>query len=196
MTDPEHEDLTSFLNRLHRGDQKAQTEVFRIVYEKLMQIAHARLALESPGGTLQTSDLVHEAYIRLVGDGPDDPTARWENRRHFYGAAAEAMRRILIDNARKRQALKRGGDRKRALYQDMEAPGQDVAADFIDLQDMFDALEENDERAYQVVRLRYFLRLTVEETADILGISPRTVKKDWAFAKAWIRKQLGKATSS
>lgn len=167
-----------------------KTEVVGLVYDELAAMARAKLAREAAAGEFQTRDLVHEAYLRLVKSPADDERARWENRRHFYGAAAEAMRRVLIDDARRRHAPKHGGGWRRVPLHHAERIGGADGADVLSLHDTLEALETVDRRAHDVAQLRYFGGLTVDEVAETLGIAPRTAKKDWAFAKAWLHKHL------
>ena len=154
------------------------------------------MAREGPGLTLQTTALVNEAYLRLV----QDEKARWENRRHFFGSAAESMRRILVERARRRDTQKRGGDRVRVPLEDCAIVlgydlGHDLGLDLLALDEALDELEERDPRASQVVKLRCFVGAGVEEIADILGISVRTVRNDWNMSRAWLRTQLDPGAS-
>lgn len=172
---PEGMDRAEALNRL-----------LPVVYDELRAIARARLRGERPGHTLQTTSLVHEAYLRLVGgDAPP-----WSGRAHFFHAAAEAMRRILIEHARSRSRLKRGGDRVRVDLE--EAPGAEGPDpdEVLAVDQAIRRLEEVDDRAADVVRLRYFAGLSVEETAKALDLSERTVMREWAYAKAWLKDAL------
>lgn len=158
-----------------------------LVYDELRTIARSALRQERPDHSLYASDVVHEAYLRLmVGNSPT-----WENRAHFFHAAAEAMRRILIEHARRKRRLKRGGQQRR-----VELSGIDLAADYdvervLALDDVFRRLEQRDPRAASVVRLRFYAGLSVEETAQALDVSERTVKREWAFARAWLYSALG-----
>ena len=165
-------------------------ELFDRVYDQLRGLAHRRMTYEPADLTLQTTALVHEVYLRLM----KDPAVAWDSPRHFFGAAAEAMRRILIERARRHASLKRGGDRRRL---DLDADGIGAAADpqdaaaMLELDDALIDLKRHDERLGEVVMLRYFAGLSVDETAAALGQSPRTVKRDWAFARAWLSRRLG-----
>ena len=165
-------------------------ELFGRVYEELRGLARSRMAHERVGQTLQTTALVHEVYLRLM----KDPSCRWENARHFFGAAAEAMRRILVERARRRAAIKHGGKRKRVELQDdtpeLDATDPADAAAVLELDDALSDLKQHDARLGEVVMLRYFAGLGVDETAAAMGSSSRTVKRDWAFAKAWLAKRL------
>ncbi|MGF1633758.1 MAG: ECF-type sigma factor [Phycisphaerae bacterium] len=170
-------------------------ELFETLYTQLCDLAHRRLTHEKSDLTLQTTTLVHEVYLRLM----KDPSVTWENPRHFFGAAAEAMRRILIERARRYAARKHGGGRSRVDLAAADADGNGMTVgqteeDSVALLELDDALAElkaQDARVGEVVMLRYFAGLSVEETAAALGQSPRTVKRDWAFARAWLSRRLG-----
>lgn len=179
-------DVSRILRAIRDGDGDAENELFEVVYDELRGMARARMRRESPGGTLQTTALVNEAYLRLVSDD----NRRWQNRAYFFGAAAEAMRRILIDRARKRGAVKHGGDRVRVPLEENIRSIEEASPDLIALDGALGRLEEKDARKSQVVKLHYLLGLTVPETAEILGIAPRTVDKDWQFAKAWLKREM------
>ncbi|TVQ60447.1 MAG: sigma-70 family RNA polymerase sigma factor [Phycisphaerales bacterium] len=165
-------------------------ELFEVVYEQLRGLAHRRMSHEHQERSLQTTALVHEVYLRLR----HDPGVRWNNPGHFFGAAAEAMRRILIERARRRKSLKRGGDRVREHFNVQEGPlaiSLDDAADgMLELDDAITRLEAQDASLASVVKLRYFAGLSVEETAAALSRSPRSIKRDWAFARAWLAREL------
>lgn len=181
-------DVTQILLRIESGDPVAAEELLPLVYAELRQLAARRLHLEKPGQTLEATALVHEAFVRLVGG---DPGQQWENRAHFFGAAAEAMRRILVEAARRRASQKRGGGARRIELRD--SPGPDNAADQVDLLALHEALErletEYPEKA-RLVKLRYFAGLSLEDTADTLGVSRATAQRNWAFARAWLFGQL------
>jgi len=178
------DDFTAILQRAGRGDPHAAGELLPLVYEELRKLAAARMAGERRDHTLQATALVHEAWIRL---GADDQPA-WQNRGHFFAAAAEAMRRILIDAARRRRALKHGGDLQRLDVADsalqIAAPGGDE--ELISIHESVDRLAEEDARKAELVKLRYFTGMTLEEAAGALGISVPTAKRDWAYARAWL----------
>lgn len=167
-------------------DEQRADQILPLVYDELRKLAVARLAEEKPGQTLQATALVHEAYIRLVGDevGPE-----WNSRGHFFGAAAEAMRRILVENARKKNALKRGGDRVRVTLGEGDAVVQEVD-DLLALNEALELLEQKDVLAANVVKLRYFAGLSMSETAKSLGISQRTAERNWTYAKTWLHARL------
>ena len=185
-------DVTQILESIKRGEPGAQDRLFEAVYEELRQRAHRRMVKEGPGLTLQTTALVNEAYLRLVSD----EKVRWENRAHFFGAAAEAMRRILVERARKYRGQKHGGGRKRFPLQEDAVQLDDRSLDLLALDEALNKLEVEDERKSEVVKYRYFLGMTVEETAELLGVAPRTVDNDWKYAKAWLRGEITKGDSN
>jgi RNA polymerase sigma factor (TIGR02999 family) len=180
-------DVTQVLAAAEAGDPHAAAELLPLVYDELRKLAAARLAAEAPGQTLQATALVHEAYLRLVaGGGGDAPGSQhWNSRGHFFGAAAEAMRRILIEAARrKRRARHGGGLRRLDLDALAEAPAPD--GDLLALNDALDRLAAEDPAKAELVKLRYFAGLTLEEAAACLGMSPATAKRRWAVARAWL----------
>jgi RNA polymerase sigma factor (TIGR02999 family) len=185
MTEDSHEptDVTVLLNAWSDGKQDALDELMPLVYQELRKLARSYLRTERPEHTLQPTALVNEAYLRLV----DQRNVRWRNRRHFYGIAAQLMRRILVDHARKRQSEKRGGGE--ALIPFEEAKGVPVKArDLVALDDALKDFATIDPRSAKIVELRQFGGLSIDETADVLEISPATVKRDWTLAKAWLRR--------
>jgi RNA polymerase sigma factor (TIGR02999 family) len=176
-------DLTQILAAVEAGDPRATAELLPVVYDELRRLAATRLASEKPGQTLQATALVHEAYLRLVGRG-DEP--RWENRRHFFAAAAEAMRRILIESARRKDRYRHGGDRQRARL-DLEAllesgPDEELIA----LHEALDQFALHDPLKARLVELRFFGGLTLEQAAACLDISPSTADRAWRYARAWL----------
>jgi RNA polymerase sigma factor (TIGR02999 family) len=176
-------EVTRILNAVESGDTNAAAELLPLVYDELRQLAASRLASEIPGQTLQPTALVHEAYLRLVGPISE---MRWDSRGHFFAAAAEAMRRILVDIARRKQGQKHGGQLHRREL-DVEHPAD--AGNFerlIELDDALTQLAVIDARAAEVVKLRYFAGLTIAEVAESLGITSRTADADWAYARAWL----------
>jgi RNA polymerase sigma factor (TIGR02999 family) len=181
-------DVTRLLEAAHAGDRRAAAELLPLVYDELRRLAKRKMAREANGHTLQPTALVHEAFLRLVGSGEDAP--QWQNRRHFYSAAAEAMRRILIDAARRKAGLKYGGDRVRTPLEDIAALDERDPESLLSLNDALERLKLDDPDSFQVVMLRYFGGLTNEEAAASLGISERTAKRHWSFAKAWLRRAL------
>lgn len=178
-------EITLVLQRIEQGDPRAGAELLPLVYQELRRLAAAKLARESPGQTLQATALVHEAWLRLGGES--QPV--WGGRAHFFAAAAEAMRRILIDNARRKRAIRHGGELARvsadATDFDLATPGGDDD-ELLLVNDALDALAAHDPRKAELVKQKYFVGLTLEEAAEVLGISHRTAKRDWAYARAWL----------
>lgn len=181
--------VTEMLQDWRNGDQAALEKLLPVVYDELRRQAARYLRRERPGHTLQTTALIHEAYLRLI----NQENVAWQNRAHFYAIAARLMRQILVDHARKRQAAKRGGsDIKLPLEEAMViSPERDI--DLVALDGALTRLAAFDEQQSRIVELRYFSGLSVEETAEVLGISTRTVKRDWNVAKAWLRQQIGES---
>ena len=184
-------EITLILQSLGR-DRAAAADLFPLVYEELRRLAGARMAREAPGHTLQATALVHEAYLRLV----DTPEQTWENRAHFFGAAAESMRRILIDHARRRRALRHGGGQRPEPLEDLPiaAPGSDD--EMLDLHDALEKLAAHDAEKAELVKLKYFAGLTTAQAADILGVSEATAKRAWAYARAWLFREIQKTRQS
>lgn len=180
--------VTGLLRNWSDGDKEAQEKLFQVVYNELHRQAARYLRHENPGLSLQTTDLIHEAYLRLI----DQHQVAWQNRLHFFAIAAQVMRRILVDHARSRQAAKRGGSAIRLPLEDamVVSPGQDL--DFVALDEALVRLAEMDTQQTQIVELRFFSGLSVEETAKVLEVSERTVKRDWNVAKAWLRRELSR----
>ena len=178
--------VTQMLLDWSEGDREALDKLIPIVYSELRLRAARYLRRERPGHTLQTTALIHETYLRLV----DQKDVRWQNRAHFFAIAAQLMRRILVDHARQRDAAKRGGaDVTLTLDEAMAVfPGRDV--NLMALDETLTRLAEIDPRQSRVVELRYFSGLSIEETAEVLGVSPATVKLDWSMAKAWLRREM------
>jgi RNA polymerase sigma factor (TIGR02999 family) len=177
-------EVTRLLDAAAAGDRKAAADLLPLVYDELRALAAARMAAESPGHTLQPTALVHEAYLRLVG--PADGN-RWDGRGHFFAAAAEAMRRILVEAARRKRGPEHGGHLARHdLDPEHPAAPDHLSARLVALDEALDRLAEVEPRAAEVVKLRYFAGLTVPEAAAALGISPRTADNDWAYARAWL----------
>jgi RNA polymerase sigma factor (TIGR02999 family) len=181
-------DVTRFLEAAERGDPESARELLTLVYDELRRLAGRRLAGEAPGHTLQATALVHEAYLRLVGTPKGE---RWENRRHFFGAAAEAMRRILVESARGRHSQKRGGGRSREDVDDLNVVAPEPSDDLLAIDPALDKLAAGDPRAAELVKLRYFVGLSLPEAAEVLGISPRTADRTWAYARAWLHREIG-----
>jgi len=183
-------DVTQLIDAVSRGEDGASDRLLPLVYEELRALARARMRKERPGQTLQPTALVHEAYLRLVGD--DD--AQWDGRRHFFGAAAEAMRRIMIERARRYQAAKHGGELRRTAFDTAGTPDSGDIEKLVAWDDLLDKLAERDPEMADVVKLRYFAGFTVDDTAAALEISPRSVDRHWAAARAWLRLQLERGT--
>ncbi|QJW98403.1 RNA polymerase, sigma-24 subunit, ECF subfamily [Frigoriglobus tundricola] len=184
-------DVTRILACVERGETAAAEELLPLVYDELRRLAADKMAREKPGQTLQATALVHEAFLRLV----DQNTAsQWNSRGHFFAAAAEAMRRILVERARHRSSQKAGGRYERVELIDIEAPADPAFADLLALHDALVKLEQKDQRKSELVKLRFFAGLTNEEAARVLGISPSTADNDWAYARAWLRLEMGADT--
>ena len=183
-------DVTRILSAIELGDPRAAAELLPLVYEELRKLAAARLAQEKPGQTLQATALVHEAYLRLVG--PEN-NQQWDSRGHFFAAAAEAMRRILVEQARKKARLKRGGDRQRIDRDDSEiamASPDSTETDILALDEALTRLAEQHPEKARLVQLRYFAGLTVVQAAEALGISPATADRQWAYARVWLLREM------
>ena len=186
MTDPP-EAVTELLARWQDGDKDALDRLIPLVYGELRAIAGRYLSHESPGHVLQSTALVHEAFVKLAGQH----SVQWQNRAHFFGIAAQMMRRILVDHARTQQRLKRGGaGHTLSLDTSMDVPGTERDLSLLALDDALTALAAIDARGARVVELRFFSGLTVEETAEVLGTSPGTVKRDWHAARAWLFREM------
>ncbi len=178
--------VTCILNDLQAGRREAADQLLPLVYDHLRAIAQQRMNDERAGHTLQATALVHEAYLRLV----DDQAVAWTCRAHFYAAAVEAMRRILIEHARRRGAVKRGGNWRRAALNVASLALDENLDNFLALDDAILRLEEQDGAAAQVVRLRFFAGLSIDDTARVLDVSPRTVKREWTYARTWLLQYL------
>jgi len=176
--------ITMMLQRIEQGDAQAADQLLPLVYDELRRLAAAKMARETQDQTLQPTALVHEAWLRLGGDRQPG----WANRAHFFAAAAEAMRRILIDNARRKRAVRHGGDLAKvsADATGFELVGPDGNEDLLVINEALDAFAAHDPRKAELVKLKYFVGLTLEEAAEVLGTSPRTAKRDWAYARAWL----------
>lgn len=180
------ENVTQLLIDWSKGDKAALDALLPVVYEELRHQAARYLRRERAGHTLQTTALIHEAYIKLI----DQRNVHWQNRAHFFGIAAQAMRRILVDHARAKNRAKRGGSDIRVSFNEANLVGQQQDLDIEALDEALTRLSEIDEQQSRIVELRFFSGLTVEETAEVLGISPATVKRDWSMAKAWLHREI------
>jgi RNA polymerase sigma factor (TIGR02999 family) len=183
-------DVTRVLSAIEQGDPRAAEQLLPLVYDELRELAARKLAHERPGQTLQATALVHEAYLRLVG--PEE-VRRWDSRGHFFAAAAEAMRRILVNRARDKRRLKRGGDRERVELEDIAIAAEAGAPDILALDEALEGLAREEPACAELVKLRFFAGLTQEEAAQALGVARRTANRYWAFARAWLRQALGEA---
>ena len=181
-------DVTRILSQIDSGDPSAAEKLLPLVYDELRKLAAAKLSQEKPGQTLQATALVHEAYLRLVGR---QQMQNWNSRGHFFGAAAEAMRRILVESARHKQREKHGGGMQRVDLGQVAEIGDEKAEELLALDATLQQLAVDEPLIAQVVQLRYFAGLTIEQVAEALGISVRTANRHWAFAKAWLFQQLG-----
>jgi RNA polymerase sigma factor (TIGR02999 family) len=179
-------ELTVILQRLDQGDPRAASELLPLVYEELRKLAAQRMARESPGQTLQATALVHEAWLRLGGDEQPE----WRNRAHFFAAAAEAMRRILIDNARRKKYLRHGGGAQRVNLDDLDLAANMDDEQLLALHEALDQLAAHDAPKAELVKLRFFAGLTNEQAARVLGVSEPTVKRHWAYARAWLFREM------
>ena len=186
LVTPAHTEVSQLLVEWGRGDQAALGRLMPLVYDELRRLASRHLRRERPDHTLQTTALVHEAYLALVGQ----QHAHWQNRAQFFAIAAQLMRRILVDYARSHQAAKRGGDYIKLSLDDAAAMSDEKSAGLLALDEALDRLAKLDPQQSRVVELRVFGGLSVEETAAALGISPRTVKREWSMARAWLHQQL------
>jgi len=178
--------VTQLLVAWGSGDTAALDELMPLVYEELRRLAHQCMSRERPGHTLQTSALVNEAYLRLV----DQKNIHWQDRAHFFGIAARLMRQVLVDHARKRRYAKRGGDARRVPLDEAMIVSEERAADVVALDEALKSLAEIDPRKSQIVELRFFGGLSIEEAAEVLKVSPGTIMREWTLAKAWLRREM------
>ncbi len=182
--------LTRRLEKWRSGDAEAGRELFRAAYDELHRLAALHFRKEGPGHTLQPTALVNELYLKLFSGA----AVEWQNRAHFFAVASQQIRRLLIDHARGRQAHKREGDRVRISFTEAGDPAAPEDQDLLELDEALGRLEQLDARLARVVELRFFTGLTERETAEVLGVSPATVKRDWEFARAWLGKELGRGS--
>jgi RNA polymerase sigma factor (TIGR02999 family) len=180
-------DVTRILSAIEQGDPHAAGQLLPLVYDELRKLAVLKLAREKPGQTLDATALVHEAYLRLVGKRSDE---RWDSRGHFFTAAAEAMRRILVENARRKSSRKRGGGRARQELDPSQLAAPEASDDLLALDEALTQLAAFEPHVAELVKLRYFTGLTIKEAAAVLGISSRTADSYWAYAKAWLLARL------
>ena len=180
-------DVTQILSQIESGEACVAEQLLPVIYDELRKLAAQRLTHEKPGQTLQATALVHEAYLRLVDV---DRAQHWNSRGHFFGAAAEAMRRILVENARRRAREKHGGDRIREELMPSEIAAPEISEDLLALDEALERLAEHDSQAAELVKLRYFAGLTIPQAADVLGVSPRKADFMWSFARAWLRREI------
>jgi RNA polymerase sigma factor (TIGR02999 family) len=180
-------DVTQILSKIEAGDPAAAQDLLPLVYEELRRLASVRLAAEPSGNTLQPTALVHEAYLRLVGSAGGE---QWDHRGHFFAAAGEAMRRILIDNARRRAATRHGGAMQRQFLDADAIAAQEPREDLLALDEALNRLAAEDPIKADIVKLRYFVGLNLAETAAALGLSERTAGRHWAYARAWLRRAV------
>ncbi|MHC4062591.1 MAG: sigma-70 family RNA polymerase sigma factor [Planctomycetota bacterium] len=181
-------EVTRILVAIERGDVRAVDELLPLVYQELRQLATQKLSQEAPGQTLQATALVHEAYIRLVGAEEQN----WSGRGHFFAAAAEAMRRILIENARRKKRLRHGGDRRKIDLDEASMAVAGPSDDLIALDEALEKLSSEDKVSADLVKLRFFAGLTMEQAANILGLPRRTADRNWAYARAWLSREVSK----
>ncbi len=180
--------VTQLITRLESGDPQAAAELLPLVYQELRTLAAQKLSQEPAGQSLEGTALVHEAYLRLIGSNGADQ--QWDNRGHFFAAAAESMRRILVENARRKQRLKHGGALARQELDEIAIEIPDVREDLVALDEALTKLAATDEAAAQLIQLRYFAGLTVPEAAAAMQLAPRTAERLWAFARAWLQREL------
>lgn len=182
-------EITQVLSAIERGDSHAAQQLLPLVYDELRKLAAQRLAQEKTGQTLQATALVHDAYLRLVGQENEQ---NWNSRGHFFAAAAEAMRRILVESARRKRRIKHGGDQRRVELDEVACTTDVPGADVLELDDALNRLEASDAAAAALVKLRYFAGLTMPEVATALGIPLRTAERNWTFARTWLKRELSR----
>jgi RNA polymerase sigma factor (TIGR02999 family) len=180
-------EVTRILSAIEQGDAHAAEQLLPLIYDELRKLAAQRLAQEKPGQTLEATALVHEAYLRMLGTGDEQ---RWDSRGHFFAAAAESMRRILVESARRKESLKRGGGLARADFDEMQISAPEIQEDVVALDQALTKLAATDKQAADLVQLRYFAGLTLPEAAQALGVSARTAGRWWSYARAWLRQEI------
>jgi RNA polymerase sigma factor (TIGR02999 family) len=180
-------DVTLILSQIEQGDPQASAQLLTLVYDELRRLAAQKMAHEVPGQTLQATALVHEAYLRLVDA---EEVQHWNSRGHFFAAAAEAMRRLLVENARRKNALQRGGGRERLDISLAEPEAPRLSEDVLALNDALEKLEKQDRNKAELVKLRYFAGMTMEQAAEAVGISPATAHRHWNYARAWLHQEI------
>src|SRR5436190_11157515 len=192
-------EVTQLLEAIKQGQPQAAEALLPLVYDELRKLARSKLRQEQPGQTLEATALVHEAYVRLVGGQESGvgsrESERWDGRGHFFAAAAEAMRRILVESARRKRRLKRGGDLEKAPLDDEAIAAPEIDGDLIELDAALDKLAAKDHRKAELVKLRYFAGLTIEQAAAALEISTTTADRDWTYARAWLFREMSKGES-
>ena len=196
MSPPQHKraacmQITQLLSEIRGGSQQGAEQLLSLVYTELKRIAAQKMAGEAPGHTLQPTALVHEAWLRLMGDGD----ASFENRAHFFSAAAEAMRRILVDSARRKRAIRRGGGATREELEEDHLVQNVVPDEVLAVDEALDLLDKVDPVGARLVKLRYFVGMTMEESATTMGMSLRNAERTWTYARAWLRRQIGRQRS-
>jgi RNA polymerase sigma factor (TIGR02999 family) len=179
-------EITQILEAISRGEAKAANELLPLVYDELRRLAAAKMALEAPGQTLQPTALVHEAWLRLTGD----ENRKWNDRAHFFFAAAEAMRRILVDNARRKRAQRHGGGQLRVEMPEIAGSVNESDDQILAVNEALEKFAAQDKQKAELVKLRYFVGMTIEEAAEVLGISVPTAKRYWAYARAWLYEEI------
>jgi RNA polymerase sigma factor (TIGR02999 family) len=183
-------DISQLLSAIEQGDPHAAGQLLPLVYDELRRLAAQKLMHESPGLTLQPTELVHEAYLRLVGAAA---ASRWDDRGHFFAAAAEAMRRILVENARRKRSLKRGGGRQRQLLEDVHLAHGEVGDDnLLAIDEALAKFAEKDRTKAELVKLRFFAGCTIDQAAQVLGISAATAERWWTYARAWLHQEINR----
>jgi len=180
-------EVTRLLEAVEQGDPKAAEELLPLVYEELRRLAHQKMANEPPGQTLQPTALVHEAWLRLVGENHD-----WHNRRHFFSAAAEAMRRILVERARRKQRMRHGGQMVRLDLEDIDLAAESQPETVLFVDEALERLAAKDPTVVELIRLRFFGGMPNQEAAALLGLSERNARRDWAYARAWLTRELAR----